>query len=660
MLNSSAENKFSPVNLWVFALWFALLLLPLLRIIPNPASVTGNPWRVELFVSLFLSAALVWIIFKKIPLEINPLVLVPFLGFIAWSGISFFWAQSGQAVAHHTLIWASYLIFYCFFLYLLKSQPSRTALLTGICVTASVIAISCLFDTVTMVDFSSDAGHFRIRYAKYAEILVTLAPMFWALSLQVVSRRNQFIFLAAGLLLWLGAIFSLSKGALLAGICGFGVFFAANLIFSTARNRRKISVLLVFWLLLTCASQISFTSNTSRPTTTSYIVGSAGTADKTKDSNSMRIFTWKIAQQMISDNALTGVGADNFGLQFRNSRVNYAAAKPDDELLVVAEDYMVERAHNEFLQILAELGIGGGLLFLTLAGGFLFLLAQAFYANNYRFPPLLWGCLAGLCGFFVSSMFSSFSFRVVQNGIVFFFVLALATREMQKIFRKKKSQQPVISFQPKFVPAFALSLAVVFFAFALTANLSNYYVSCAEGTEDFAEAEHFYQQAIMLDPQNASAYFSYGQQLYFKKQPEKAVPMLKNTIEKGLDASIVYSYLASAHAAAQNAEAAEETIAEAIKIYPRSVFLRVRYAALLEKRGDVFNSGEQLEIAHRLDDRQANGWQQFITKGAVAAAINARNDEKTLPPHELLPTSCMYAVLDEQSVENRFPRNSYR
>jgi tetratricopeptide (TPR) repeat protein len=248
----------------------------------------------------------------------------------------------------------------------------------------------------------------------------------------------------------------------------------------------------------------------------------------------------------------------------------------------------------------------------------------------------------------------------VQNGIVFFFVLALATYEMQKIFRKNKKREPVVSLQPGLVPAFAFSLVSLFFVISIAANASNYYVLNAENAEDFAEAESFYRQAINLNPRNASAYFSYGQQLYFKKQPERAVPMLEKAIANGLDVSIAYSYLASAQASAQDFQASEETIAQALKIYPRSIFLRVRYAALLEKKGESEKSNEQLEIARRINDKQANSWQELITSGALATALKARSDEKILPPHELLPTGGLYAVIDEQAVENRFPRNELR
>ena len=644
----------------MFAVCVFLPLLPLLRPIPNPANSIGHPWKVEVFAAFFLFAGLFWVLLKKIRFELNLQVIAPFLLFIVWSGVSFFWAGSAQSVAHHTLIWVSYLLFYCFFLYLLNSKNSRAALFTAFSVALSIIAFSCLFDSFTMADFSSDVGHFRIRYAKYAELLLTAAPLFWALALHVKNKKAQFIYLAIGALLWLGVTFSLSKGAFLAGICAFAIFFAAVLIFpKKAFDRRKTAVLLVLWLLITCASQISFTQNSNTPSTAHYIAGTAGTADKSRDTTLMRILTWKISRRMFADHFIAGVGADNFGVEFKNSRVSYAASNPDDEHLAIAEDYTVERAHNEFLQIFAELGIVGVVIFLSFAGSFLFLSAKAFAAGGYRFSPLLWSCLAGLCGFFVSSMFSSFSFRVMQNGIVFFFVLAVAMYEIQKVFRKKKKEPKTFSIQNKLLPVFSISLISLFFVLSLTANLSNYYVYSAEQTEDFAAAENLYRRAISLNPENSSAYISYGLQLYFKKQPEKAAPMLEKAIRYGCDGSTAYSYLASAQTAAGNSRAAEETIVRAIEVYPRSTFLRVRYASLLENKGETGKADEQLEIARRINDRQANGWRQLMTTGAKASALKARNDEKTLPPHELLPTGGLYAVLDEQAVENRFPRNDF-
>ena len=664
MLNLSTI-RFSPVNLWIFAACVSLPLLPLLGIIPNPATVTGHPWKIELFASAFLFVALLWFGIKKARFEANLPVIIPFLLFIVWSGISAFWAGSLLSAAHHTLLWICYLIFYCLFLYLLNSGRNRSVLLIAFTIPLTIIALSCLFDSLTLFAFnetseglfqafSPNIQLFRVRYGKYAELLVTVAPLFWGLSLHTGNFRKQFLFLGIGVLLWLAIIFSLSKGAFLAGIFSFAVFFAA--VFFLSRkifDRRKIAVLAFLWLIITCGSQISFAPSSNLPTTTDYIVGNT---DKNRETSSMRVFTWKIARRMFTDNVIIGVGADNFGLAFNQSRSDYALKNLQDGQLATAEDYMVERAHNEFLQIFAELGIVGVAIFLSLAAGFLFYMAKAFIASGYRFSPFLWSCLAGLCGFLASSMYSSFSFRVLQNALVFFFVLAMATYEARKIYRRKKKSESTFLISGKLVPAFSLSLVSLFFVLALSANLSNYFVYKAELTENLDGAENYYRQAINFNSANASAYYSYGLRLYFRKQPEKAVPVLEKAIANGSDVSLVYSYLASAQSAAEDYRAATETIGKAVKIYPYSIFLRMRYASLLEKIGETEKSKEQMEFARLINEKQANGWYELITTGATASALKARNNEMIAPPAHLQPSGGIYAVLDEQAVENLFPR----
>jgi O-antigen ligase len=618
-----------------------------------------------LFASVFLFVALLWVWIKNARLEANLQLFVPFLLFIVWSGISAFWADSLLSVAHHTLLWICYLIFYCFFLYLLHTEQKRSVLLLAFAIPLTIIALSCLFDSFTLnafndfsdehaLKFSPGMQHFRVRYGKYAELLVVAAPIFWALSLHARNIKKQFGLLAIGVLLWLAIILSLSKGAFLAGIISFAVFFAAAFFLSRKMfDRRRIAVLTVLWLIITCGSQISFAPTSNAPSTTDFIVGNA---DKNHETSSMRVFTWKISQQMFADNALLGVGADNFGLSFNEARAEYASKNPLDERLAIAEDYMVERAHNEFLQILAELGIVGAAIFLSIAAGFLIYFINAFIINGYRFSPFLWSCLAGLSGFLVSSMFSSFSFRVLQNALVFFFVLALATYEAGKIYRRKKKTESAFSIDGKFVPAFSLSLVALFFVLSASANLSNYFVYKAESTESLDEAENYYRQAINFNSANASAYFSYGLRLYFKKQPDKAVPILEKALANGLDVSLVYSYLASAQSSTRNYQAATDTIDKAVKIYPYSIFLRMRYASLLEKIGEIEKSKEQVEFAHRINEKQANGWYELINTGASASALKARNNKMIAPPAHLLPSGGLYAVLDEQAVENLFPR----
>jgi O-antigen ligase len=635
--------------------WSLLLLFPLLKIIPAPSSQPAQPWQVELVASAVLFAALLWLVGKKTNLAFDWKIIVPFLLFIIWSGVSVFWAKSEMSAAHHTVVWIGYLGFFFVFAAFLQNGEIRRHLSVGLAAVLSIVALLCVFDSITMADFKSNEGAFRIRYARYAELILTAAPLFWALALQIKNQRRQFFVLAGGVLLWLAVAYSLSKGAMLAGACAFVIFFAGSFLFTQKfYDRRKIAVLFSVWLIVTFASQISFVPNSEKPSTTDYFTGSA---DPTRTTTQFRIFTWQISARMIADNWTTGVGADNFGVRFNDARERYAAANPADERLALAEDYFVQRAHNEFLQIFAELGFVGFSIFLLLGAGFFVYFARAFAANGFCFPPILWACLAGLTGFFASSMVSSFSFRAMPNGIVFFFVLALAYREAGKILRRKKIKTNEFALPPKAAPVFAFGAIAVFFAVSLAANASNLLVALGERQKEISEAESYFDKAVQLNSENSVAYFSRGLRYYFDKQPEKAVPLLTKAIENGFDVNTAYFYLAAAQSAAGDATGAEKTFAKAVAIYPRSIFLRTRYALLLEKTGRADEAAEQLQTARRLDEKQARGWFELLTTGARAAALKSHAEKSFPEPADLLPNSALYAALDEQKVENIFPES---
>src|SRR5437016_5842479 len=174
----------------------------------------------------------------------------------------------------------------------------------------------------------------------------------------------------------------------------------------------------------------------------------------------MRVFTWGVAGQMAANHWLIGVGADNFGIAFNAAKADLAAKHPSAASEEIAEDYVVERAHNEFLQIFAELGIVAILLFMAVFGYFALLTVKCFRRNIYALSPVLWAAHAGMTAFFSSSMFSSFSFRAFQNGLVFFIVFAVALNELAKTSPNKVKEMENIRQPLTRKPAFAL--AVIF------------------------------------------------------------------------------------------------------------------------------------------------------------------------------------------------------
>ena len=663
--NSSIPKagNFNNFALGICIVFTVILMIPLFTV-PHPAFVTGHPWKVELFSAIFLLCWLTRIVFKNKQPDFSPLKtpelkrnLILLSIFIVWSGFSFFWADSWRSVAHHTLVWTNYLLFFIISLVYLQTSKSIQPLNIIFSLAAVFLGIFCftdyLFVAISGEPFSAVEGSIRIRYAKFAELLLIIAPLLWALAFSTKSFRKSLFFSAAGILAWLTILFSLSKGAFLAGIVAFAFLFLTTFFFSKRRFRRRSLLLGAIWLLITVSTQINFSTNSTVPSTANYIRGSA---EKGRETSVMRIFTWKAAGQMISDNRLLGVGADNFGLKVNQSAGDYFEKHPQDKVQYSAEHFMIERAHNEFLQVFAELGIVGFTIFAGIFISFAVWIIKSFILNHFQFSPVIWGGLAGMTAFFASSMVSSFSFRAVQNGIVFFLVLTIVSLQLLKISKKQKKLPEEKTFRLNYFkkPFLAFGLTAVCFSTILfsTQAASQYAVFFAEKEEALPVAEKYLETAILLDSDNASAYFIKGFKFCTENQPAKGIPFYQKAIEKGIGVSLVYSKLADCQANLGDYVAAEKTLAEAARVHPHSVFAQVRYALVLEQNGKVAESNKYLEIARNLDKKQAKGWYVMIKKGGLEAFEQAKKDPETAVPADLLPANAVTQYIEFPKLDD--------
>ena len=78
---------------------------------------------------------------------------------------------------------------------------------------------------------------------------------------------------------------SLSKGAFIAGVIGFGFTFFSSLIFGSKRFRTRLLVTAAIWVVVTLAVQIGFSVLTPIPATVDYI---SGKADATRSTSTAR------------------------------------------------------------------------------------------------------------------------------------------------------------------------------------------------------------------------------------------------------------------------------------------------------------------------------------------------------------------------------------
>ncbi|MDD2595858.1 MAG: O-antigen ligase family protein [Bacteroidales bacterium] len=93
-----------------------------------------------------------------------------------------------------------------------------------------------------------------------------------------------------------------------------------------------------------------------------------------QDSADGRVFMWKIASTIISENPITGVGIGAYCGEYAKAQANYFITNPSSDFIHVAG--APEFGFNEYLQIGVELGLLGMLLFMAIMIGSVYVLLR--------------------------------------------------------------------------------------------------------------------------------------------------------------------------------------------------------------------------------------------------------------------------------------------
>lgn len=624
-------------------------LLSILFHTPGPIIPVAHPYKAELILAFVL--LIIWLIIRSS--GVRPGSLIRFvsgtgqliawsiLAFTALSAISIVWADSSESVVHHTLLWGLYLGYFVTFVGISRHQGNLYCIALSLAVAGVMTGILCTIDYVTMPEFELVKDFIRVRYGKYGELMSTIAPFLLGFGL-VSTIRHRWMFALASFAAWSTAMLALSKGAFLAGIAGFVVFFIGASIFSRGKARKAVILTAAIWIIFTVGFQVGITTLSSVPVTTDYI---SGEADPTRASSELRLFIWKVGLQMAKDNVVIGVGADNFGNEFNNARASYRKTEAGNSGVELGEDFLMERAHNEAIQVIAELGMIGLILFVV---PFAIFAIRARYAidDDSGTNIVFVSCVGGICAFAISSMVSSFSMRSAQNGAGFILVFAAAVALLiQKEYKSNSNLRNTKFVNTTCIAVVAAAILMVgYCGFKISAE---FLVNRAENTTEFESAKRDFETALMIDPEYAGAYLSYGARLVGENDRRSAAEMMEFGTKNGIGLTITYSQIARHWAAAGENERAIGAYLEAIRIYPRSVYIRVEYATFLESLGRIDDANASLDIARSIDAKLANTWYLLIKEGSLKTFQTSQTDPEILPPSNLIPQNAVLQYTDE-------------
>ncbi len=639
----------------LFCIGWAAAMLALIFPVPPVWDTFIHPWRIEFVVSLSLSLFLIagFFLFRdRITLPVLSsdeikFVVLPMSAFIVWSALSALWAVSWRSAVHHTLLWSVYLVFFISVRRLLEAGRTYRPLFSLLTVFLAFFGVFALAGYLTYLSIGGATNN-GIVFSKFGEQVNAVFPFVLLAVIRFRSKRFAVgvVILA---LLWLLILCGLGRMNLL--IFAASLAITAAVVFAVPRMRmyRRRFCVAAFVLLIVPAVLFSLPAASAGDgvSTASRLSGNS----VTQGSNSFRVLMAKLSLEMLKAHPMAGVGADNFGFETNRFRARYGQANPDDPDLAQAESNIPERAHNEFLQIAAELGIVGILIFSWFLFGISVMAYRAFRLP--KFSPYRFAALLGIAAFLASGLVTSYSFRIVQNGLVFFLLLAVCSKYY--LAETGRSVKPDPAHRRALTPgfAFALSSCLLLLAFN-TVRVSSVIIAQQSNYDpDMSAASRSYETAIRIDPENAYALRDHGLRLFNDGDYAAASDRLSAAIALGLATSADFSYLASAQSLAGDDIAAETTMARAAEMYPRSPFVLTRYAVLLKNNGKAAEAERQFGRAYSLDPAAANTWMTLITRGPRAASDLAFKQKDHAAIMDLRPAESIYAVVSERDI--RFP-----
>lgn len=624
------------------ACWSILLLLNFLPSVPQPDSIIGYLWQAEFGLAAFLLAAIV-LLYKfsdKFTIQISQTefkwIILPLILFTIWSGFSVIWATSARSAIHHTLLWACYIIFYLLIRHIAANPRYLDISLKCAGLVIFILGAACVAEYVSRTEEIDQI--FTFRYYKYAEIAALFLPLFVAMALRNKSAKS-ILAGAVAVAAWFLVVLCLSRTIFIAGALSLVIFFGAVFIFQDwRRNLKKMAVLGGILIFVFGLSQISFSDKAENTTFQRF-----GGSEISQTSFKSRFLFWGIALEEFKLNPLLGVGADNYGILYKNGRENYSAQNEQNPLLEINEEVLAERTHNEFLQILAELGIIGAVFFGWLLLGILRL-------STFKFSLFSIAAFAGITAFLLSSAASSYSFRVPANGLAFFFVLALFSSNFQ-VLNSDSVEKFSLNFEnwnlkPIFITSVLICLAMLIFS-AVRGTSLMYLQFALTTTDETAKTENF-NKALAFDEKDAMLRYFYGLHLFDLKQPQEAAANIKFAIDNGVATSVAYFQLASVQIIAKQPFEAEKTLAEGLRVYPRSVFLRTAYGDILQENGKTLEAEKEFENALKINPEQARSWRMAFTEGMYNLSQTQSRTENFVKTMDLRPTGAIYALLDFQ------------
>ncbi len=463
-----------------------------------------------------------------------------------------------------------------------------------------------------------------------AQFVIMIIPLSIALFLESKNQKVRLLWAVATIEMVAYVVYANSRGAwlglTLGGLTCLVFFFKAGCPVLNWGLSPKRTSLLIFLLSIHLVLPHILPMPTKLEVKYSERVASA--LDLSGGSVGARFAVWANTTDMIRDHP-AGVGINNWKVVYPK----YTRSRMIDK--VSSSETHFQNAHNDYLQMISEIGIVGFAFYLWIL---LYLLRICWKSPDIRYSPFfLWS----IVGFMITSFFS-FPLKMPATSLFFWLIagLVMANRfriipQSQLQIRNSQKNQSKIQNRKSKIRVFALSflsLSLIYlFSMALLSYFqlfSDYHLQRAnilQARGKIRDSLNAYTRSLELNPWSYWAYFCRGK-AYYKlnnfaastRDNLQAIRLYPNDINAHGNLGLAYSEQGQFHLAGREYK-------EALSLYPEDSRARYRLKELEQKKASYLKVKADYERSQASSPDSAETWNlrghlYFLT-GALDDAI---------------------------------------
>jgi len=339
-------------------------------------------------------------------------------------------------------------------------------------------------------------------------------------------------------------------------------------------NQKWLVVLIITFLIITI---IYSTDNPLNKSAITVSQRAMSTFNEQDPSINTRLLIWKTTFEMIKDRPILGSGIGTFKMNYLNYQAEFLKSNP----YYIKYSGKAGEAHNEYLQMWAEIGIIGLGTFLLIIFIFYSLVWKFLKEENDIKKKLIsWGLSLGITCFLFNSLFT-FPLHVPVLGSTFFILLGLSVGyiggfDLNKINKKNVIWEKINQKNQGWLKIISIILIFVCMVFVIDFLVIRpyiaeiYYFKGARYNVDknYEKALPDFEYAAQLDSYNGRILHALGTTYYNLNIQDEAQKILQRTKYYFNDRNI-YRNLGLSYTQSGNYREAEKEFRHAIHLDPK-------------------------------------------------------------------------------------------